>query len=207
VAKPVFLGAVFIFLKTKAHLCHARRCPRHYDETLHIALAQVRGVARVALRPLVEGEPGLTVDGTGDETNAEDTPPGAAPDVLIIDGALPVWSSEPASEEDGEGGRTLGTHVLAVSPDGSENGGENSVATTVEAGVAAYLSNRDGAAGHAGVGGLVGHLRHGDAAALLDVPQPQRSPLPGAAEHDPDGPHVCAQVVDEVAQALAHLLV
>jgi hypothetical protein len=166
VAKPVFLVAVFIFLKTKAHLCHARRCPRHYDETLHIALAQVRGVARVALRPLVEGEPGLTVDGTGDETNAEDTPPGAAPDVLIIDGALPVWSSEPASEEDGEGGRTLGTHVLAVSPDGSEN----SVATTVEAGVAAYLSNRDGAAGHAGVGGLVGHLRHGDAAALLDVP-------------------------------------
>jgi hypothetical protein len=41
----------------------------------------------------------------------------------------------------------------------------------------------------------------------LMCPQPQRSPLPGAAEHDPDGPHVCAQVVDEVAQALAHLLV
>ena len=118
-AKPVFLGAVFIFLKTKAHLCHARRCPRNYDETLHIALAQVRGVARVALRqlvvrPLVEGEPDLTVDGTGDETNAEDTPPGAVPDVLIIDGALPVWSSEPASEEDGEGGRTLGAYVLGT---------------------------------------------------------------------------------------------
>ena len=106
-----------------------------------MALAEVHGAVRIALPRLVEGELEMKAHEADDDQDESDADSGVVSDVLIVDAELPDWSGEATDRQAGRD-KNVAAHVLAVHADVDEA----NVATTVEAGVAAYLSTREDAA-------------------------------------------------------------
>lgn len=109
-------------------------------ETIRVALAHVRGVVRFALRRLVEDSADLhLVAETANGREASEIASNRSPDVLIVGTDLPDWSGAAVARH--ARGQDLDMQILVVGPQMDEE----AVATTVEAGVAGYLSTREDA--------------------------------------------------------------